>query len=187
MKGILFTEPLFHKVIEGIKTQTRRIVKPSPDYINKGNLYDDIHERVINPKYKVGEILYLKEPYYKDSNDIHYKYGYPENQQEMDKYGLKWKNKLFMPESAARYFIKITAVRAESLQDISEQDCLKEGIEDSDCGGMKCVCFGLREGLFFEELGSTPQDAYAALINRITGKGTWEKNPCVWVYDFEII
>ena len=82
-----------------------------------------------------------------------------------------------MPESIARYFIKITGVSAERLQDISEEDCFKEGVElynnyDGTYGGWTAP--------------STLKEAYAALINSIHGNGTWEKNPWVWVYDFEL-
>lgn len=217
MKGICFTELLFHKVIEGTKTQTRRIMTEQP-YIKNDWFVKDIcgwdatHavveriknseptvfeiQQLLKPKYKLNEVIYLKEPYIDvpPMDRVFYKYS-PSDVQELIDMGFKvflkdkvfWKNKLFMPGTAARYSIKITGVRAERLQDISENDCLKEGIEDSDCGGMKCVCFGLRRGLLFEELGSTPQDAYAALLNRITGKGTWEKNPWVWVYDFQLV
>ena len=203
MKGICFIEPLFHKVVKGEKIQTRRIINHFGNSMHYGKLLchwglsdapklkdnkwmwqlqtevDDCADFLIKPKYNVGEIVYLKEPYYKDSNDdIHYKFGYPENQKEMDKHNLKWQNKLFMPESAARYFIKVTAVRAERLQDISEGDCLKEGVElynnyDGTYGGWGAPM--------------SHKEAYAALINKINGKGTWENNPFVWVYDFDLI
>lgn len=217
MKGICFIEPLFHKVVKGEKTQTRRMITPQPEYsdrvgmIYKGLCYGigfnnpkDAYYNFSNhskaAKYKVGEKVYLKEPYilyqeeYQESKTSQsgiqyaYKFGNHLSIEEITgKSDSKWKNKLFMPESAARYFIEITAVRAERLQDISEADCFKEGIEGCDYGGMQCVVYGLEDGLFFNELGSTPIKAYAALIDKINGKGTWEKNPFVLVYDFQLI
>lgn len=94
----------------------------------------------------------------------------------------KWENKLFMPEYAARYFIKITGVGADRLQDISEGDCCKEGIT-------------LDTAYYFSDWIPSYNDpdsggcpnyiaAYADLIDSIHGKGTWENNPFVWVYDF---
>ena len=95
-----------------------------------------------------------------------------------------------MPESAARYFIKITAVSVERLQDISEEDCLREGITiGRDFRFHKepyYYCEGvLNNGrlMMFKTLTQT----YATLIDKINGKGTWNKNPYVWVYDFELI
>lgn len=219
-KGICFTEPLFRKVVKEEKIQTRRMITPEPIIKNDWFIreiegwknspfgvvskYSDCEPerfeimQLLKPKYKVGEIVYLKEPYilyqeeYQESktsqSGIQYAYKFG-NHLSIDeitgKSDSKWKNKLFMPESAARYFIEITAVRAERLQDISEEDCMKEGIDS-----------------FFNPLFSetrykdylnpnsecrSPQSSYASLINKINGKGTWEKNPFVWVYDFRLI
>lgn len=202
MKGICFKGNLFNKVVSQEKTQTRRMIVSRTGYFQvesrNGVIFDiwqtDANEWCgdnlvpVKPRYEVGEIVYLKEPYYKDSNDdIHYKFGYPENQQEMDKHGLKWSNKLFMSESAARYFIQITDLRVEKLQDISDVDCLKEGIEYAPI----CTLSWKDELTPAWANGinryKTPKDAYAALIDKINGKGTWERNPFVWVYDFKLI
>lgn len=213
MKGICFIEPLFHKVVKGEKTQTRRIINPQPDErgLRTTNImFENYHGKGFLPKYKVGEVVYLKEPYAETCDE----YGSPliayrfdntalylvRKDENGDYYQLntikkpvttnwtihnfpacgEWKNKLFMPGWAARYFIEITAVRVERLQDISDEDCMKEGI-----------CPKLDGLLFVNEVNNiaypTPKRAYAALINEINGKGTWEKNPWVWVYDFELI
>lgn len=222
-KGICFTEPLFHKVLKGEKTQTRRIINPEPIIKNDWFIreiegwknspfgvvskYSDCEPerfeimQLLKPKYKVGEIVYLKEPYilyqeeYQESKTSQsgiqyaYKFGNHLSIEEITgKSDSKWKNKLFMPESAARYFIEITAVRAERLQDISEEDCMKEGIEYSP----EAVPVGYPFGVEFPYNNgfhnyTTAKEAYAALINKINGKGTWEKNPFVWVYDFRLI
>lgn len=219
MKGICFIEPMFHKVVKGEKTQTRRMISIQPSdnrnwrvgttldstakednknigknhYLLLENEYTikESDNRCFIPKYKVGEKVYLKEPYilyqedYQESklsqSGIQYAYKFGSNlsiEEITGKSDSKWNNKLFMPESAARYFIEITAVRAERLQDISDKDCLKEGIElynnyDGTYGGYSAP--------------TTPKEAYAALINSINGKGTWEKNPFVWVYDFKLV
>ena len=209
MKGICFTEPLFHKVLKGEKTQTRRIINPEPIIKNDWFIreiegwknspfgvvskYSDCEPerfeimQLLKPKYKVGEKVYLKEPYsiiadYEKGLITKYKFDYPAS------FSHKWSNKLFMPKSAARYFIEITAVRAERLQEISEEDCIKEGIEYSP----EAVPVGYPFGVEFPYNNgfhnyTTAKEAYAALINRINGKGTWEKNPFVWVYDFRLI
>ncbi|OJV17950.1 MAG: hypothetical protein BGO30_08380 [Bacteroidetes bacterium 41-46] len=228
MKGICFIEPLFHKVVKGEKTQTRRMIVSRTGYFQvesrNGVIFaiwqTDDNEWCgdnlvpVNPKYQVGEKVYLKEPYAETCDE----YGSPLIAYRFDNTALylvrkdgngdyyqlntvkkpvttnwtinnfpacgEWKNKLFMPEWAARYFIEVTAVRAERLQDISEKDCIKEGIDRID---FPAIHFGIEEGEYFHWLGNTPQEAYAALINKINGKGTWEKNPFVWVYDFKLI
>jgi len=211
MKGICFIEPLFHKVVKGEKIQTRRIIDhfgnkehygkllchwglSRPPYLAETGEWrwelqtevDDSKSFIIKPKYKVGETVYLKEPYVISGKYIIYKFGSAIGQ-ECDKAGVKWNNKLFMPEWAGRYFIEITGVRAERLQDISEEDCLKEGI-----GYAPIQKLSWSEKLTpmwsngFNRY-STPQKAYAALIDKINGKGTWERNPFVWAYDFKLL
>jgi len=102
-------------------------------------------------------------------------------------------NKLFMPAWAARHFIEIVSVRAERLQDISEEDCIKEGIDKwENYKNLPKACrsspklLGWSDGVSWDN-HATAQEAYASLIDHINGKGTWEKNPFVWVYDFKYV
>lgn len=84
-------------------------------------------------------------------------------------------------------WIRITKVRIQRLQDISDNDCIKEGIFE-DSGDDK-----FPPSIFYDFEGNkddgfdTPREAYAALIDKINGKGTWESNPYVWVYEFELV
>jgi len=208
MKGICFIEPLHNKVVERLKNQTRRIITPQPDFFDDELPYCETDFRIkskshtnedgehffeVKSKYKVGEIVYLKEPYVVskggrvfrkyDKSDVSFLRYLGEDTEAK---GV-WKNKLFMPESAARYFIKITGVRAERLQDISEEDCLKEGIVYKPIQSLSWK--DKLTPMWSNGINryKAPQEAYAALINSINGKGTWEKNPFVWVYDFELI
>lgn len=217
MKGICFIEPLHGKTVKKIKVQTRRIINPQPLDIVCSTIIDnkllfearDENDALVflKPRYKVGDVLYLKEPYKKWTRglsegrhtSILYKYG---EETPCSKVGLEgssyytdWKNKLFMPAYSARNYIKIKAVRAERLQDISNEDCIKEGIYQTGCiaedyfepvyengynatskkSGILCIQY------------DTPREAYAALIDAINGKDTWDNNPWVWVYDYELI
>ena len=205
MKGICFKEPLFHATIEGRKTMTRRIMKPQPQgcFVPTNDGYSDGHYTSFKPRYRVGEIVYLKEPYRLEKIDaglykIHYQFG-SERIIDVHKFAVKpikianifsaqkraksgFANKLFMPEWCARYFIKITAVRSEWLQDISDEDCLKEGVVQREPG-----IWGLDLGRHISNLGKSPREAFATLIDKINGRGTWERNPCVWAYDYELI
>ena len=232
MKGILFTEPMFNAVIEGRKTQTRRIVKKQTKdsyqivemvSIEKGEhvkyygfrtkeQYDNLskwsknnkeytfmgreynRKHFTQPLYKVGETVYIKEPYYitryqgglmdlEWKECVKYKYGTKE-----ENYEWRWNNPRTMAASQARYFIEITAVRYERLQDISDEDCLKEGIEELNAGE---IVRGYPDYIQYSTDGGgshfdTPQQAYAALIDKINGKGTWACNPYVWVCDFKL-
>ena len=94
-------------------------------------------------------------------------------------------NKMFVRADLMHHRIRITDLWFEHLQGISDEDCLKEGVEKwMDCyivsgimerGGKSNVCF------------DTPREAFAALIDRISGRGTWKSNPWVVAYEFELI
>lgn len=213
MKGMCYIQPLFHKVIAGEKTKTRRIINPQPT----GNYISREYEGILNSgkglsctafftkdittsftkevkvksKYNFGETVFLKEPYfiYEEENhecktcegsEIAYKYqnNYLTLEEITGIPNAKYKNKLFMPEYASRFSIRINNIRIERLQDISEEDCMAEGIYI-----VKDVMYanGVDDLAYF-----TPQDAYKALINKINGKDTWDKNPWVFVYTFTL-
>ena len=94
-------------------------------------------------------------------------------------------NKMFVRADLMPHRIRITNIRVERLQDISEDDCLKEGIWREDNVGLEGTTYwyhGLANSSF-----RTPQEAYASLIDSISGKGTWASNPYVFVYEFELI
>lgn len=85
----------------------------------------------------------------------------------------------------SRHFIKITAVRAERLQDISEEDCLLEGISYFE-DDKKFPPWGYQIPGKPKKYYASPKKAYADLIDEINGAGTQEGNPFVWVYDYEL-
>ncbi len=98
---------------------------------------------------------------------------------------IGWNNKMFVRAEDMPHHIRITNIRIERLQDIKSEDCLKEGLWMAGDVGLEGTIYwyhGLANFSF-----RTPQDAYASLIDRISGKGTWESNPYVFVYDFELI
>ena len=167
MRGICFIEPLFYATIGRVKNQTRRIVKGKP--------------------YKVNEILFLKEPYETDTwGDYIYKFGHPNA--DLIAKNLGWKNKLFMPAKAARYFIKINAVRKEKLQDISDDDIYREGISDIFLPVThKLLGYGvIRPNLTPLCFSTSLKEAYAKLVNKANKKKIWEENPEVFVYSYSL-
>jgi hypothetical protein len=187
MHGTVFTEPLFHKVVSGQITQFREIINPQPDFISE-NLHfaKKNNGDIILPAYGAGEKLYLKEPYIafesKGIMKVLRKYNEVKNIQDM----LKWEYTFSMPAEYARFFIKITGVRAERLRNISDEDCMKAGIEAYDYYEEYMDSSICSYGNGVEDGFEYPCEAYAALIDSISGKGTWESNPFVWVYDFKL-
>ena len=211
-KKIMFDDKygLTKSVLEGKKTQTRRVVKAPKRYKNKDvngfyvsediatqeilgicmKDYDGsfIEEGYIYPKYKVGEIVAVAQKY----NDCG---GVLENGIPRWKYISKivgntsggWTNKMFVKPELMPHQIRITGVRVERLQDISDEDCLKEGISQMivGCEYYVFTLIDTEKGRFLDY--KTPREAYAALIDKVSGKGTWESNPYVFVYDFELV
>lgn len=187
MKKIMFSERygLQQAVLDGTKTMTRRIVPEGTIRMGQmevgilgGNLADRIKDHSL---YLWHEEVAIAQAYQTlrwpsvpgiDWNAI------------VDEvtHAKGWKNKMFVKAKYMPYRIRITDIRVERLQDISEEDCLREGVEKwIDCyivsgimenHGKNNVCF------------DTPREAFAALIDRISGRGTWQLNPWVFVYGF---
>ena len=203
MKKIMFNDKygLTQAVLEGRKTQTRRtFLKPGEE-----TLFDGITPEYlisVRSRYKVGETVAIAQKY-EDliKNDEFYrlcgKNGMP---LECIKYERGCHNKMFVRAELMPHHIRITKIRMERLQDISDEDCLKEGICRSD---IKNTLWGVapirgegESGTTYEHsvLGYGPwhlfpsvKRAYASLIDSISGKGTWASNPYVFVYDFVLI
>lgn len=99
-----------------------------------------------------------------------------------------WENKMFVKAEYMPVRIKITGIDFEHLQDISDDDCLAEGIYEchdvinSNMEDVKCFTFPNSTHNY-----ATPRDAFAALIDKVSGKGTWESNPYVYVFNFELV
>lgn len=201
---------LTEAVLSGRKTQTRRIIPKSTlekvdkfmvDYCNETfDVLTEIEalqqyffiENVGKLPFKVGEIVAVAQSY-KDC-------GYDPNALDRSPKDLNvvrgtlgeskgWNNKMFVRSDACKHHIRITNVRVKRLQDISDEDCMAEGV----CKWTKdreLFKYDMADGFeMFEwrDKPRTPREAYAALIDRISGKGTWDSNPYVFVYDFELV
>ena len=186
MKKIMFSDAfcLTLAVLNGKKTMTRRVLR---DNVPLGNW----EETAKHLPYKVGEVVAIAQSY---------KEVYPNADFEMVGDGFMtesagWTNKMFVRANLMKRHIRITDVKVERLRDISEEDCLKEGIifiESLSATGEDAYFFAVKRKVrqmydnilkFF----SSPQRAYADLIDKISGKGTWESNPFVAAYSFELI
>lgn len=175
MKRILFNRKfgLLDAVLKLHKTQTRRIC------------LDQINPTANKSKWHIGEVVAISQPY-KDILSSAYCDKY-----ELDKltHTKGWSNAMFTKADLMPHHIKITGIKVERLQDISDEDCMKEGIYRLDSangnGGIAYSFVGASDkkhiGLY-----NTPRDAFSALIDKVSGKGTWESNPYVWVYEFKL-
>lgn len=193
---------LTQAILEGRKTQTRRIITYPKTFKGKDVcglyvyrwkadgviteicMYDrdeiSIDEGQILPKYKIGEIIAIAQSYNSFYND--------ECNPNLFPNGAGWTNKMYVKPELMPHQIRITNVRAERLQDISDEDCLKEGIIKGKVGSEDTH---FMDAYYIPTLKKdpfcTPQGAYSYLIDKISGKGTWENNPYVFVYDFELV
>lgn len=218
MKKIMFNDKygLTKAVIEGRKTQTRRIVthpktfhgkdvcgfyvckRASDGVVTDVCMYDEnesfIDEGQILPKYEIGEIVAVAQNYTACGGFMDD--GTPRWDYISCIVGSKnrgWSNKMFVKPELMPHQIKITNVRIERLQDISDDDCLAEGVElntrQYKYDGTKYYCVrGLGHWRSFGcDNYKSPREAYAALIDKVGKKGDWESNPYVFVYYFELI
>lgn len=200
MQKIMFNDKygLTEAVLAKRKTQTRRIItnKEMLEIIRKvespASLFLVYDNFVLNPywrkrflnnrrvmRYKMNETVAIAQPY----ADITPQIDWVKYMIRKEKSG--WNNKMFVRAEDMPHHIRITKIRVERLQDIKSEDCLKEGLWmacDVGLEGSTYWYHGLANSSF-----RTPQDAYASLIDRISGKGTWESNPYVFVYDFELL
>ena len=183
MKKIMFNDKygLTQAVLDGRKTITRRTVPEKfleciTEYAH-GDEEDLIYRLIANSTYRVGEVVAISQAYKDIYNDAYH----------IGLYGRAagWTNKMFVKAELMPHHIKITNIRVERLQDISDEDCLREGIYmDYDAhGGLPFYDYYNNQHNGFD----TPREAFVALIDKVSGKGTWESNPLVWVYEFELV
>lgn len=214
MKKIMFSDKygLTKAVLEGRKTMTRRIIKcprtfrgewvagfnihrsPSDKKIVGFPCMYDADEREFDmgeilPKYKLGEVVaiaqsYRDSGYSPDSLDRHPK---DLSVRGLMKDSAGWNNKMFVKSYACRHHIKIVNVKIERLQDISDEDCLKEGVIHAytDNNGIKIYHTPhTKRGYLSTDVA---QQAFSFLIDKVSGKGTWESNPFVFAYEFVLV
>lgn len=215
-------------VINGTKTHFRQIVPQKAldawEDIDDGDeysrsVYADTHDAKMRKfllkyaTYKVGEEVAVAQSY----SDIFYserRFESLEDEQAWNEFrnelryyydgnlGTKiaWKNKMFVRAEFMPHKIKITDIRVQRLQDISDADCLAEGIlkehvrleydEPQDT-----VLYSFQNSNKLKPMPKTSlagyfdsaKAAYAALIDAISSKGTWESNPYAFVYDFDLV
>ena len=221
---------LTQAVLEGRKTQTRKIITPQPTYKDNCGICWKGYAYGLNPvdfnepfgsymnfvsgteydkscrRYRKGEVVAVAQSYcsiaeeLENSNNATCAAHYEKNVQKASEY-ISWmehpgfNNKMFVAADMMIHQIRITNVQVEKLQEISDDDCLKEGVvlnEPKIKGGINMYypCEYLRSCA--KEVGwgrvfHTPREAFAELINKVSRKDVWSENPYVFVYDFELV
>lgn len=208
MKKIMFNDKysLTQAVLDGRKTMTRRIIKCPRTFRGEWVAGFNIHRRhsdkkivdwpcmydaderefdmgEILPKYELGEVVAIAQSY-SDCGNM------PDYELDEDGYPIMPKrsgffNKMFVRANLMPHHIRITDIKIERLQNISDEDCFKEGIFKWDAGQKDIPFYSFHYADIPDY--SNPCDAFAELIDKVSGKGTWESNPYVFVYEFELI
>ena len=212
-RPIIFSAEMVRAILEGRKTQTRRVLEPQPvlyngklDILDNGRyvrvatkIVNDFPEtKLISCPYQVGDRLWVKETWwddcalrekegYKQDDYLYYRADGEAIEQFECAYGFKWRSPLFMPRWASRITLEITGLRVERLQDITQRDAVNEGV--IFMGGMfdeadqAPWCPSLKD----QEPMASPRDAYGRLWDSLNAKRgyAWESNPWVWVIEFK--
>ena len=214
-KQILFSTPMVQAIFAGRKTQTRRKAHMTSRHLRKlfNGEFEGESGRIYKCPYgKVGTPLWVKETFYAyghwvkngttktgkqkrkfvrdKSLEIRYEDDKPDVVRKNSYRGVGWykRSSLFMERDMARIWVRITNFRVERLQDISEEDAIKEGIEELKSNGIPHYRnYGkqlvAKEFNFF----CSPVNSFRSLWESINGENSWKQNPWVWVIEFDRI
>lgn len=214
MKKIMFNDKygLTQAVLEGRKTQTRRMLNPTmffqrlETYEGWSNedisawkrscnrrLYEaqgDTLQQMLDyalssSRYKLGETIAIAQRYEDMAKDDDL-FRLCSNILGRILFEKGCHNKMLVRADLMPHHIRITNIRVERLQDISDEDCIAEGIYPKANGRWYCYDVVGRIGVSYDPYPD-PREAYAALIDNISGKDTCGSNPWVFVYDFELV
>lgn len=195
MQKIMFDDRygLTDAVIEGRKIVTRRVVPWDiteqwmefvSDAPSVGGVYvheseKDFYEREAS-RYKVGEIVAVAQSYYNAFS----------SNRDIPVYGADrtpgWRNKMFVRADLMPHQIRIIGIRCERLRDISDEDCIKEGVYAGP-KELEYPYYFIDAKRFLICDYKSPREAFAALIDKVSSRGTWKSNPWVVVYEFELV
>ncbi len=203
MKPMFFNTEMVKAILDGRKTVTRRVVKQS--IVDKfvlaedGRLlgsFDACHPEwggyptVDDAPYHPGDILYVRETWMRETEQGiptgGYIYRASDNPAPDGNGPLRWRPSIHMPKEAARLFLRVTDVRVERLQDITEAGAFAEGVKDP---------YNYQNPEWYDQRNLTTsysRDAFAGLWDSTIKKADlslygWDANPWVWVIEFERI
>lgn len=193
-KPILFSTEMVRAILDGRKTQTRRIInlpvyhpsmheKHISKMVIKDNvLFDGNNEEIgrIRNKYQVGDTLWVRETFCMWNDSVTYKADCSKAQAHL----LKWKPSIFMPYDACRIFLTITNIRIEKIQSISNDDAKAEGatnvLKHEDLKRLDGMDWVIPRPFLEHQFG------FMALWCKINGVQSWIDNPYVWVIEFKV-
>lgn len=196
MQAIGFNEQygLQEAVLKRIKTMTRRSEKGFDLLTETNHIFEDgvvkyyfegsYHPSIIRPRYKIGEVFAIRQRYRDIADDKFFINAIAADGHCVNamKHDAGWDNKMFVKAAYMPRHIRITDIKVERLQDISEGDALCEGVFFFNCG----IDYGFTVHGMREKYG-TAREAFAALIDKVNGKGTWDRNLFMPAYTFELI
>lgn len=192
-RPILFGGEMVRAILDGRKTQTRRVVKPAPCGLRMGLPYGK-GRYITCPYGQPGDRLWVRETHaFVGSIDpgwlLYRASGY---ESECQRHGfdrpypavssIKWRPSIHMPRWASRITLEITGVRVERLQEISEDDAKAEGCGLYVPGHGFITQADLAEG-YSNYLA--PRMGFEFVWTKINGPGSWDANPWVWVVEFK--
>lgn len=199
MKKMMFNDRygLTQAVIHGRKTVTRRIIDPQGKYEElrwwqpciefEECMYGYTENEgweVIEPRYNVGEIVAVAQRY---DSFLHPNNGVIEHDYQTTALASKgWDNKMFVKADLMPHQIQIRDIRIERLQDISD-DYFKEGITFLVSADDGRIQWGYADEHLRYYMFDSPREAFASLIDKVSGKGTWDRNPFVWRIEFQLV
>ena len=201
IKPILFNTDMVRAILDGRKTCTRRVVKPQWEecphckYVHNEYIYDKLAGNVYCARcgyplvperkapYQPGDILYVRETWYKRLEGYMYRADYSDTEKfyrNGKEIKMKWHTSIHMPKEAARIWLKVTDVRVERLQDITEDGAKAEGANWKN---------GKNVG-WEEKMRRTAVERFAEIWESTIKKADkhihgWNANPWVWVIEFE--
>jgi len=192
-RPILFGTEMVNAIVEGRKSQTRRIYKKADPDIDLYAIQKHSSAYIYSqcPYGQPGDRLWVRETHMyigKPSVEYIYKAGYPDNIHPAvgnipEISGIDWKPSIFMPKAAARIWLEITEVRVEKLQDISKEDAVAEVVQKITVSGTDH--WKRYDG--YQLLVSSPVVSFWSLWAHINGEDSWQQNPWVWVVCFRVL
>lgn len=189
MQKIMFNDRygLTQAVIEGRKIMTRRVLlgidfpvnmvmgRVLPDKDGKIYAVANGENIIVKLRYEVGEVVAVAQCYndvVREFTDLAFVPGST--------------NKMFVRADLMPHQIRITGIRCERLRDISDGECIKEGVR-AGSQALEYPYYFIDTKRFLICDYKSPRRAFAALIDKVSGRGTWDCNPWVMVYEFELV
>ena len=175
-KPIIFSAPMVRALLEGRKTQTRRVLKEQnsiADAVMIGGFYQWKSWKTgcvlgdVSVPYAPGSRLYVREACHIDGRKVSYRADADPASEPPG----PWRPSIHMPRWASRLTLLVTDVRVQRLQEISGEDCIAEGADCDTCACNQRGCFEIRRN-------------FHDLWNSLHGPEAWDANPWVCAVSF---